>query len=605
LKLIRVRALSLGEVGIQLECSGALFISTKAFLKENNFRWDPSSKYWEASIIKFDEIRKELEERDVLVVDPIIDTPQMREGPKELQITPERVIVDYSLLTAPPIKGKTPYEDFQRIDIARGLTRNRYAYFLGMGTGKSYIAAALLAHYYLKWRQVQKVVLVTTNIGVRNLYYELFKFIKNLPADKVFIADTANRECFKPDIDIVLMSYNTFRLVCNHYRKKLKITSTLPRKPFLPLQDWIGEGNAMLLLDESHNVANPSSQQGHLIALHSCFFKYRYLFTGTPADKPEKLYNQLKILDPSLVHRMNYTEWLEAYAELGTRYSRFDVREWKEDKLRKLNERFNMEYGVYRNSEDVIELPPHYIKKVYVNMSDKHRSIYQSFVINTLETLKKAGDSSTRSIVNHFPYMLLAIENPALLQKHTDKFDENLCSKIAQFKPDYLEKLSALEDIIENHNDEKGIIWVVHPATAEMIANKFSKLNPIIITGLTDSKDRNALIEKFRTDDSSRILIANINVLNTSVTITWATWQCYMERVFSYAPYEQSTKRIYRLGQHRSVTTYIPLYNNSLDILLDKNLDSKDKLVKGLLSKDFLTQEEWKVIFNMDEHYEF
>lgn len=602
--MIRVKALEKGRIGISLECKGDLFIAIKAFLKENHFQWNPSSLLWEASIFKFDEIREQLEDRDALDVDSIIYSPIMREGAKELEISTERVVADYSLMNYLPIKGKPPYEDFQRIDISKGLSRNRYAYFLGMGTGKSYIAATLIAHYYLKWKKVKKIVLITTSIGVRNLYHELFKFIKDLPVDRVAIADTNNRECFKPEADILLMNYNTFRLVCNQYKKKLKITATAPRKPFLPLKEWAKDQDMMLLLDESHNAAIPSSQQSHLIALHSYSFKYRYLFTGTPADKPEKLYNQLKILDPVLVHRLSYTEWLDTYAEIGTRFSRFDIRSWKKHKLEELNKRFTAEYGIYRNSEEIIELPAHYVKKIYIDMQREHRSIYQSFIINTIEELRRTGNSSTKDIINRFPYMMLAVENPFLLEKHIDKFDDKLASKILNFKEDYIEKLSFLEDIINEQQNEKGVIWIVHPKTAEIIAKRFEKLNPIVIIGETEQAERNNLIEKFRTDDTTKLLIANINVLNTSVTITWATWQCYVERIFGYAPYEQSTKRIYRIGQNKAVTTYIPIYNDSLDILLDKNLDSKDTLVKGLMSKDFLTQDEWSRIFSMKEDYE-
>lgn len=600
--MIKVRALGKGQIGIKIDCTGDLFLAIKAILKEYRFQWNPDSRYWEASVFKFEEIRSVLEDRDTLDVDPAVDGLEMRDGSCELKISRERAVIDYSLLHFPPITGKAPYENFQKIDITRGLTRNRYAYFLGMGTGKSYIAAALIAHYYLKWKKVKKVIIITTNIGVRNLYHELLKFIKDFPIDKVAIADANNRECFTSDVDILLMSYNTFRLVCNHYKKKLKITATLPRKPFLPLQDWSDNQDMMLILDESHNVAIPSSQQSHLVALHAYAFKYRYLFTGTPADKPEKLYNQLKILDPALVHQMNYTEWLENYAELGTRYSRFAIRSWKKDKLQDLNKRFTANYGVYRNSEDVIDLPTHYIKKIYINMAKEHRQIYQAFIINTLEELQREGNSSTRDIINKFPFMMLAVENPFLLEKHIDKFDDRLASQVLHFKESYIEKLSVLADIVDEQQNEKGVVWVIHPKTADLIAKKFEKLNPIVITGATAQVERNNLIEKFRTDDSARLLIANINVLNTSVTITWATWQCYVERVFSYALYEQSTKRIYRIGQNKPVTTYIPLYNGSLDILLDKNLDSKDILVKGLMSKDFLSQDEWSKIFNLSEN---
>jgi SNF2 family DNA or RNA helicase len=599
--MIKVEVTKKGKVALHFNASGNLFNAIKNCVKEAGFRWNPTDSSWEGPVHKFDGIRGALEDLDVLEIDPAVSSAQMREGAAELIVSQERVLADYSLLHFPPIQGKPPYENFQRIDIAKGLSRNRYAYFLGMGTGKSYIASALIAHYYVKWKSVGKIVLLTTSIGVRNLYHELFKFIKDLPREKVAIADATNRDCFNHEVDIILMSYNSFRLVCNHYKKQYKITAAAPRKPFLPLEEWTGKQEMMLLLDESHSVAIPSSQQSHLAALHSPFFKYRYLFTGTPADKPEKLYNQLKILDPTLTHRLSYTDWLETYAEIGTRFSKYDVRSWKRDKLEELNRRVTASYGVYRNSEDIIDLPPHYIKKIYLNMSRQQRSIYEAFIVNTLEELREHGNSSTQDIVNRFPYMMLAVENPLLLEKHIDKFDDRLASKVLQFQPAHMEKISVLRDILEEQGNEKGVVWVVHPKTAEILAEEFKHLNPIVITGATEQAIRNELLEQFRTNEQNRILIANINVLNTSVTITWATWQCYVERIFGYAPYEQSTKRIYRIGQNKPVTTYIPLYNSSLDILLDRNLDSKDMLVKGLMSKDFLTQEEWAKIFNLSE----
>ena len=44
--------------------------------------------------------------------------------------------------------------------------------------------------------------------------------------------------------------------------------------------------------------------------------------------------------------------------------------------------------------------------------------------------------------------------------------------------------------------------------------------------------------------------------------------------------------------------TYIPIFENSLDVYLDKLLKNKDTLNKKLLSKEFLTTEDIKEIFN-------
>ena len=494
------------------------------------------------------------------------------------------------------ITCEDPYHNF----VANGIVVHN--------SGKTYIFSALIAHYYKAWNRVGKVLIITSNIGVRNIYHELFKFIKGLRRAEVQIADTTNRVPFddlKSPANIVLMSYNTWRLVCNAYKKKLKITATKPRKPFVPLEQWMGKQPGMLILDESHLASIPSAQQSHLLALHAPAFKYRYLFSGTPADKPEKQYNQFKILDEYLVHRLSYTDWLGVYAELGTRFSEFEVREWKYHKLEELNKRFTAKYGIYRKSEDIVELPPHYEKRVYVKMSVKHRRIYEEFVQSSIDEYTRNGDCDTRTIANRFPYLMLASENPFLLEKHLDKFGDRLASRVLDFKAEDMEKLNALEDVLEEHSNEQGVVWVTHPKTAALIAERFANHNPLIITGETPEAERNALIERFHKDPKHHILIANIKVLNTSVNITWATWQCYVERIFDFAPYEQSTKRIYRIGQIRSVTTYILLYEDSLDILQDKNLSTKGKLVSSLVSKDFLTREEWVKIFNCKEEDEF
>jgi len=581
-------------------------LSTQTFsyviaeLKKHKFRYAEDTKMWLGSLLTADTLISTLEEMAQVTVNTAAIEAAGADTGKELIINPERVSLNLSLLKYPPIQGKAPYEDYQRRDILAGLQRNRYGYFLGMGTGKSYIAAALIAHIYLQWKQARKIVVVTTNIGVRNLREELLKFIVGLDQQTIAIGDKDNRLPFTDNIDIVLMSYSGFRLVAEAYKKQAKITSATPRKPFIPFQAWIGkEQRGILMLDESHSTANPKSKQGHYIALHASSFYYRYLFTGTPADKPEKLYNQFKILDPALVHHLNYTDWLAQYANIGNRFSQFAINSWRYDKLEQLNKRFTAEYGIYRNSTDVVELPEHYIKKIYIDMTPQHRAIYEEFVTTTLEQ----GSFVSRDIVNKFPYMLLSVENPFLLEKHLDILPPSLQKRITSFKSHHMEKIQVVKDILEEHTQDQGLLWIGHPKTATILAEEFAQYKPLVITGETPKEEREGILNTFRSDKSHKILIANIHVLNTSVTLTNCTWQCYVERVWGYAPVEQSQFRIYRIGQEKSVITYIPIYRRSLDVVLDKNLEGKGMLVKGLLAKDFLNQQDWTNIFNMEEEF--
>ena len=579
----------------------AQFAVIMANLRTARCRYQASTHKWLLTIAQYDNLKETLEELDILQEQDPQGLVLLREGIPELTMEAGRVVADYSLLRYPPIEGKAPHEKFQRESIVQGLQKNRYGFFLGQGSGKSYIAAAIIAHRYLKEKKVSKILVLSTAIGARNLYHEFANFIPQLDVARMVVADKNNWQVFTDQYDIVIASYNTFRLICNRERAAQKIRSKTPRKPFLGLETW-GKGERMLLLDESHIVANSKSQQGALVALHSTNFYYRYLFSGTPADKPEKLYNQLKILDPVLVHNLSYSGWLDMYAELGTRFSAMAIREWKHDKFEELNQRVRSMYATFLKSEELLNLPPHYIKKIFLNMSPKHRRLYESFIESEVGGLMKNGRKSVRDIVNRFPFMMLAVDNPWLLENHREKLSTETLAALSVLKPADMERVAAVKDIVESHDGEKGVLWVTHPKTAELYAEIFAKEHPILITREVADSERKNMVDEFQKDPTRKLLIANIELLSTSITITAAQYQVYIERSFAYISYDQSIKRIYRIGQNKSVTTYILLYANSLDILRDKNLSGKGAMVSGLLGKKFLTQEEWKEIFNGDSN---
>lgn len=592
--------LSLHNRELKIKFTGleyAQFTRLVSYLKKNHFRYEPKGKIWYGPAYKYKDTKEAFE--DIDWVKDEVDQKKLSDimsGPPEVSIERIERIPDYSLMNYPPMKGKHPYENFQAEGISKGINRSRYAYFWEMGTGKSYVAAAIIAHRLYKYHDAKKVLFLTTSIGVRNLKHELKKFIKNLDESKVAIGDKDNRLPFTKDVDIVICSYNSFRLIGEAYKKQKGIKSKNPRKPFIPFEEWFGGGQGMIILDESHEAANNSSQRGYLVALHSDLFKYRYLFSGTPADQPEKLYNQFKILDNWLVYNLNFTQWKDKMAYLGTRFSATEVRAWKKDELEESNKRFTKAHGNYYKTADLVDLPEYNERRIYLEMKPYHRSLYQQVITADLKASMEKG-SDVRDFVNRFPYLMLAVDNPTLLERHEERFDDNLNKTINNFLPSYMEKLDALEDIINDHPKEKILVWAIHPLTIKEIGERFKKCKPICISGETKEEERNNLIEEFKTGDH-QLLIANIATLNTSTTITEAKIQVYVERGFNYSNYEQSTRRIYRIGQDRDVTSYILLYDSSLDILVDNNLKSKGKLVEGLVSKKFLTQEDWITIFN-------
>ncbi len=633
---------------------GAAFNQAVAAAKSIHCGWNDIEKAWTISANRYAAVYDAFSDIDLFKQEfTAEELEKATVQDPELTVEPIRRIPDYSLLNYEPIVGKHPYENYQKEAITKGINRSRYAYFYDMGTGKSYIAAAIIAHRLLKYRDVGKVLFLTSSIGVRNLKDELVKFIKNIDESRISIADVNNRLSFKDDVDIVISNYNTLRLMADAYpgigtkvqqllgklskasRKstqdnlKQEITNTLatvhifvsaecPTDKFISkvrktlsenrqmlkryklgeaIKTWLNGKEGLLLLDESHQLANPQSLRSKIAVEMSNAFRYRYLFTGTPADVPVKLYNQFKILDPWLVYNMTFSEWKERMAYIGTPFSSTAIRGWKKDELELSNQRFTKLHGNYLSVTDVLDLPEFFEKRIPVDMSAKQRYIYEEAVSSILSAAK-----DEKEMVNVFPYQLLAVDNPSLLEKHSFKFPPELSQAISAFKLGDLEKMNVLDDIISDNPDEKILVWAIHPATIKSICERYKNLNPLYVIGETEQSERNKIVNTFKHDPKCKMLVANITTLSTSVTLSPECHiQVYMERGFQYDQYSQSQRRIFRIGSSQPAITYIPLYKNSLDYFVDKNLSSKGMLVKGLVSKGFISQADWKKIYNMNE----
>jgi superfamily II DNA or RNA helicase len=210
-----------------------------------------------------------------------------------------------------------------------------------------------------------------------------------------------------------------------------------------------------------------------------------------------------------------------------------------------------------------------------------------------------------RNALNMFQFFQIAVDNPSRLKESEayERFTPELKKAVDSFKykKDF-NKLELIDNIISEHVDEKGqkgILWYIHPMTAQSLGDYYAKYNPTLITSDLKEDQRFAIIEKFLKDQSSKLLIASIYLLNTSVTLTECKWQVYVENTYDYTMYSQSRGRIFRPGQDKETFTYFVLYNDSIDNVQRKNLESKGELLTSLMNKKFIEQYEWRELFNM------
>lgn len=613
------------EINVQFRAFGNDFNSVLDCMHNSNGSFNKDTKDWSVDLANARLLKANLDDLKLEIncsvgFDPKIEDAyrQYRDSLNELKFSDKRLPWDQSLLKCLPLTGKHPNENFQQAAILRAIGQNRFLFDYTMGLGKSYCIAAIIEHLR-KYKVADKVLILSLSIGIPNLLSELEKFTYDLNADTVktvsSIASIDKNDRFFFDdssCNTMLLSYSVLKSVIDAYHKRIygngKSGYKLTDKLLQPIKDWAGE-NAILILDECHAVNNQGSQQSKAVQAIAKFFNFRYLLSGTVADKYEKLYVPCKLLSKSLVNGMSYYQWLEKYNDVGNRFSRYAVNQngWHLSEIKQLQENMK-QYCDKKTLQECRDMPPLYVvPTVRVEMSKKQRAIYESFCFSEIERMQKEAVAAGKELqltANIFQYLQIAVDNPELLKdnKNFDSWTDKTKSLVQSFNYEKdFNKLQILDEILEKHIDlqhEKGIVWCYHPKTIELLAKKYEKHHPYVADASLTFDERKKLCDDFQKDTDAYLLIASINVLNVSVSLTALQWECYYEATYNYTVYEQSTGRIRRATSVLPATMYSIRYNKSIDCLQEKNLRHKGELMNSWMTKKLEAAGDWSSIFS-------
>ena len=621
------------DKNLHIKIGGNNFRDLVDHLKSYGCRWNPSLKCWTLHVSKYKEFYDAcVDFGDQPDVDMLTESEIKKyfDNLKELKVY--RRAFHQELLKFPPLKGKHPYEDYQLQDIMRGICQNRFLFHHEMGLGKSYILTALIEHkrYY---GDLDKCLIFSSSIGTRNVKDELLLHGKNIKDNDILVITSAvelaykDRDIFNTEKypqTIIIMSYDVIKSISNYYYDQKNATKKVPHpstkkqytKNPMPIEEWIGDKPAGLFLDENHYLSCPSSRRTKVMNFIVPYFEQRFEFTGTLADKYEKLYEPALILDPDLVGGMDYTTWTEKYNDLGNHFSRYAINPngWRLDLLEEFNKTMMKFYCSKRKMIDCLDLPLNYeVPIIYTDMSPLQRKIYERFSNFTAQEQynlanSENGRSFSERMTNLFQYIQQAVDNPSCLlsSKKFELFPEDLKQDILKFDYNlHSNKIKLVDEIIEERTDEceqKGIIWYFHPQTLEAIKERYKKYNPEIISADVPKDERVPLVKAFLKDPKRKLLIASINVMNTSLTCTECKYEVYLEKTYNYIVYSQSRGRIYRPSQDEVTRTYGIRYNNSIDNLQELNLNTKGETLNSLFNQKYISEGIWKKLFSLQKN---
>lgn len=571
------------------------FVNTPKFseivtiLKSYHCLFNNDLKSWYIPITHYEDIIEEIDQYDLYTVlreeevhNILNPTPKIKR---------ERNNFSLSDLKSTPIIGKHPFENYQIEDIQKTINRDKFGLYLDTGTGKSFIMLSAINILRNK-NKFNKILYITSNSGVYDIKEKFLQFT-DIKEDRIQIGNKVNRRPFDIDCDVIICNYRSFLLISDEYQKDKKSKSKKYRSTPIPISKWLGGNKGCCVLDESHNIAIPTSRQTHVIHLIKDLFDYRYVLSGTPADKEEKYYSQLKFLDDTLVKNLSYYEWLDYYADIGNRFSMYAINRFKPNRIKEL-QTIVKENCSRRIGEDILDLPPNIITELYTEFDPIQKQIYEGFISEQIK-LKK-GSISGKDFKNLFPKLLMAVDNPEKIDMN-DINNPKLQKLVSSFNfKKHHPKIEMLLDILQDHSDSKIIIWTSHPHVGFRLQEILKDKEPYILNGeievpkeyKTKEEYKNAVVEDFKKSDKRHILIAGIQVLNTAITIVEANVQVYFDTDYNYTNTEQSIARIYRIGQKNKVYTYKLLIKQSLDVTRNNIMKDKDFLNNKFLSQEYL-----------------
>lgn len=410
--------------------------------------------------------------------------------------------------------------------LERTKTFNKCAYYHDMGLGKTFTGSE-------KMRMLDKNVNLI--ICQKSKVADWVKHCKENMPTKFVTFDLTNKQ----DFDL----FFTWR---NPETKKIGIINydlVFRRKEIMSLQDFT------LLLDESSLIQNYKSKRTKTI------LKMKpsnvILLSGTPVGgKYENLYTQLKLLGWNITKKEFWDTFINfelvQYGRLAPKIPK--ILGYKNIDLLKQKLR---EYGAdFLTTDEVFDLPLQNFITINIKCNKEYKDFLRYHYLK-LENLEFIGDNPLKSLL----------------------YSRQLISAYNEYK------LNALIDLCDSTEDRLIIFYNFKEELNQIIASV--KNRPIsIVNGQV--KDLNA----YEQENNSLTLI-QYQAGAMGLNLQKANKIIYYSLPLSSELYEQSKKRIHRIGQNRPCFYYLLLAENSIEERIKTTLDKRNDYTQELFKEDF------------------
>ena len=470
----------------------------------------------------------------------------------------------------PGMDFKTKPMNHQVEALERAWPHDEFAFFMDMGTGKTWTAINLAG---TRWDLGQiEALAVVCPTSVKPVWLdelELHCSVKYTPYVHESGKDTLTQAFIKAE----------------NYKLKVLIVgveSLSQGKAWTHLNDFCHKHHTMMVIDESSTIkTSPRSKGGKIIpsrtsrcwdAGESC--KYRIIMTGTPITQGiQDLFAQFRFLNWEIIGNKNYFSFKARYTVAGGFQGKKIIGYKNIDELMDRVKPYTYNIKI----TDVMDMPEQVYEQRYCSLNDIQKRLLSDlgnpYDMSTsmgeleidCETVLERMTRYQQIVGGHFPFAL-----------------ENEKGYGIEIIPGKNSKMEELIDIIDSlDNTRKVVIWArFHPEQKMIFDCLVGNYGPAIwFKGGMSTDERRDAISRFRNDPDCRFFVSGAAGYK-GITITESTLNIYYSNTFSYDDREQSERRTWRKGQPYPVL-YIDLtMNHVIDKQILKALKMKEDLAK-------------------------
>lgn len=337
-------------------------------------------------------------------------------------------------------------------------------------------------------------------------------------------------------------------------------------------------GFNIVLMDEAHKVSNPSAERTKAAKVIAKKAKKLIIATGTPADKPKRLYPLIQMIKPSLFP----VEYTYMYRYCDPKNNGFGMTFEGLTNGKELHKVLKENLMIRRLKKDVEkELPEKQYHFIPIELTNRKK--YDRAEDNFLMFLRGEIEIEAKRKVKQMG------DEFQINQRQIRKKQRNAVKKANGFTE--MEKLKQvtiegkisgvidwIDDFLESGN--KLVVFCEHIFTVEKLAEKYKKIC-VEITGRVTAKQKQNAVNKFQKDKKIKLCITN-KAGQEGLTLTAAYNLAHIEYPETPKDVKQRNDRIHRIGQKEMCNIYYLFAENTIEEKTAKRLDEKARMANAV-----------------------